>query len=135
MSATEATVSALLSSYWAAIDDRQVTADTVAALYTEDARWNSPAGARVGHEAILQAERFIYGKFQATHHLTSDHLVDLDGDVARLRANMTAVHVWAPEVRDALSLQSHFVAGSVITGEAVRIDTGWRFREMTLRVV
>ncbi|WP_329048231.1 hypothetical protein OG738_37845 [Amycolatopsis sp. NBC_01488] len=48
---------------------------------------------------------------------------------------MTAVHVWAPEVRDELSLQSHFTTGSVITGEAVRADADWRFREMELQVV
>lgn len=134
MTTTQAAVSALLSSYWAAIDDKNVDAGTIAAHYTGDARWNSPAGTRVGHEAILKAERFIYSKFQTTHHATTDHLVELDGDAARLRANMTAVHVWTPEVRDELSLQSHFTAGSVVTGEAIRTDEGWRFRELTLRV-
>lgn len=135
MSTAEAAVSAVLSSYWAAIDEHEVTAETVAALYTGDGRWNSPAGPAIGREAILKAEQFIYGKFQATHHSTTDHLVELDGDVARLRANMTAIHVWAPEVRDELSLQSHFTAGGVVTGEAIRTDAGWRFRELTLRVV
>ncbi|WP_167336150.1 nuclear transport factor 2 family protein [Amycolatopsis alba] len=74
-------------------------------------------------------------KFQATHHSISGHLVEVEGDVARLRATMTAVHVWAPELRDELSLGSHFTAGSVITGEAVRTGEGRRFRDMELRIV
>jgi ketosteroid isomerase-like protein len=131
----EAAVSDLLSSYWAAIDDHEVTAETVAAMFTEDATWNSPAGTRVGHAAILAGEQSTYSKFSTTLHSTSDHLMRVDGDSATLRANLNAMHVWAPEVRDGLSLQSHFVAGSVLTGDAVRTDAGWRFREMKLQIV
>lgn len=33
----------------------------------------------------------------ATRQVISDHIIDLDGDTARLRANLTAMHLWSDE--------------------------------------
>jgi SnoaL-like protein len=38
--------------------------------------------------------------FQRTHHVTTNHLVDLDGDRAAVRFNLIATHVLADDVRE-----------------------------------
>lgn len=53
---------------------------------------------------------------------------------ARLRANMTAMHLWSDEESDPRSLQTHFVAGGVFEAVAVRDADGWRFSELKPRI-
>ena len=81
---------------------------------------------------LISAKTF--SRYRATHHVISDHIIDLEGDNARLRANMTAMHLWSDEESDPKSLQTHFVAGGVFEGVAVRTADGWRFRELTSRI-
>jgi len=63
----------------------------------------------------------------------TDHIVDLDGDTARVRANLTAMHLWAYEHADANSLDSYFLAGGVLRAAAVHTGDGWRLRELENR--
>jgi hypothetical protein len=129
-----AQISDLLSRYFKAIDDKCLDRTTVEATFTADGRIVRPNGAAlVGREAILDGQKKSFARFRATHHVTSDHIVDLDGDTARLRANLTAMHLWSDEQRDPNSLQTHFVAGGVFQVRAVRTADGWRINELTLR--
>jgi hypothetical protein len=58
----------------------------------------------------------------------------IEGETARLRANITAMHLWTEEERDPRSLQTYFVAGGVFEAVAVRTADGWRFRELKSRI-
>jgi hypothetical protein len=89
----------------------------------------------IGPEAFTERLAKSFSRFRATQHVTSDHLFDLDGNTARLRANMIAMHLWSPEESDPRSLQSHFVAGGVFDAIAVRTTEGWRFRRLAARVI
>lgn len=129
-------ISELLSRYCAAVDDKHISVEMVAATFTADGRYVMPNGAAdVGPEAIAAGKARTFSRFRATHHVTSDHTIDIDGDTARLRANMTAMHLWAAEECDPLSLESHFLAGGVFEAIAVRTPDGWRFKELLARIV
>ncbi|MFI2589846.1 nuclear transport factor 2 family protein [Rhodococcus erythropolis] len=131
-----AEISGLLSGYYRAVDDKRVDHTLVEATFTADGRWVSPTGiARVGHEAIAVQQIEATALFRATHHMTSDHIIELDGDVARLQANVTAMHLWTSGTTDPAALESHFLAGGVFQAHAVRTSAGWRFSELTLRII
>ena len=127
-------VAALLSRYFAAVDDKRLDAETVAATFTPDGRVVRPNGAvLVGRDAILTGQNESFARFRATHHMITDHVVDRAGDTARIRANMQAMHLWADAHRDPHELQTHFVAGGVIQAVAIRTPEGWRLSELGLR--
>jgi ketosteroid isomerase-like protein len=132
-------ISELLSRYCSIVDDKRISADLVAATFTPDGRYVLPNDmALVGPEAIathLIKTFNTFSHFRATHHVTSDHIIEFDGDTARLRANMTAMHLWSAEKSDPASLQTHFLAGGVFEALAVRIADGWRFSELSTRIV
>lgn len=129
-------ISELLSRYCAMVDDKRISLDLVAATFTPDGRYILPNGAAVvGPEAITAQKIKTFSRFRGTHHVTGDHIIDFDGDTARLRANMTAMHLWSPDVSDPMSLQSHFVAGGVFEATAARTADGWRFSELSARIV
>ncbi|MGV9614426.1 nuclear transport factor 2 family protein [Nocardia xishanensis] len=131
-----AEISALLSGYYRAVDDKRVDRALVEATFAVDGRWVSPTGvARVGREAIAAQQIDAIALFRATHHTTTDHLIELEGDTARLQANVTAMHLWASGTGDEAALESHFLAGGVFEGHAVRTGVGWRFSELALRIV
>ena len=74
--------------------------------------------------------------FQRTQHVTTNHLVDLDGDRASVRFNLIATHVHAEEVRQRLGEGpgAHFTVCDYYEGDTVRTGAGWRFRRQTLHV-
>lgn len=124
----------LLSRYFSAVDDKCLCRATVDATFTMDGRLVRPNGtALVGREAIFCGQSESFARFHATHHVITDHVVDLDGDAARLRANLTAMHLWSQSESDPNSLERHFVAGGVLRALAARTDEGWRLSELALR--
>ncbi len=128
-------ISELLSRYCGAIDDKCISITLVAATFLPDGSYVAPNGvAIVGLEAIATRLTTSFSRFRATHHVTSDHIIDFDGNTARLRANMTAMHLWSEEESDSRSLQTHFVAGGVFEAVAVRATDGWRFSQLAARI-
>lgn len=128
-------ISELLSRYCSIVDDKCINVTTVAAFFTPDGRLINPNGAAVvGPEAISAEKARSFSRFRATQHVTSDHIIDLEGNTARLRANMIAMHLWSDEESDPRSLQTHFVAGGVFEAVAVRTAEGWRFSEFKTRI-
>ncbi|MET8427899.1 nuclear transport factor 2 family protein [Nocardia sp. NPDC004860] len=126
----------MVSRYYSAVDEQRVDRALVDAVFAEDARWVSPTGiVRVGRDVIADQQAKAVSMFRATHHVTSDYLVDIEGDAARLRANLTAMHLWGAGANDPAALESHFLAGGVFEGRAVRTDAGWRLVELRLRIV
>lgn len=127
-------ISELLNRYCSFVDDKCFNIVAVEATFTPNGRYVRPNGsAAVGPEAIA-SEAKTFSRFRAMQHVTSDHIIDLEGDIARLRANMIAMHLWSEEESDPRSLQTHFVAGGVFEAAAVRTADGWRFKELKSRI-
>jgi hypothetical protein len=127
-------ITSLVSRYFSAIDDKHLDLATMEAVFTAGATLTRPNGAStVGPEAIATGHGESFARFRATHHVSSDHVIDLDGDTARLRANLIAMHLWSDQHRDPNTLQTHFLAGGVVHALAIRTDRGWRLNELSLR--
>ena len=87
-------------------------------------------------QEILAGQSESFARFRATQHLISDHVVDVVGaDVAAVRANLIAMHVWADGQGDPNSLERYFVAGGVLRAQARRSGVGWRLTELQVRNV
>jgi hypothetical protein len=127
-------ITSLLSRYYAVIDDNRIDLAAMESVFTASGRLTRPDGtSTVGPEAIAAAQAVSFARFRSTHHVSSDHVIDLDGDSARLRANLIAMHLWSDEERDPNRLQGHFVAGGVIHAVAARTSRGWRLSDLSLR--
>jgi SnoaL-like domain len=118
-------------------DGRPFDVAWVRSYFTDDAEVDYPIGTARGAEAIAT---LIDGQgmapFQRTQHITTNHIIDLDGHRAGLRFNLIATHVHAEEVRRQRGEEpgAHFTVGDYYEGEAIRTDAGWRFERQSLRV-
>ena len=75
-----------LKAQYAALCDAQYDADGIAALFTEDALWESPALGRFeGREAIRGFFRSASGIFSFAIHYSLNGHIEVDGDSARAR--------------------------------------------------
>ncbi len=70
-----------------------------------------------GIDAIVAWFRKVLAPFPDVLHFMTNHIVDLDGDRARIR---TTMHVM------------HMPMGGVYTAQAVRTAAGWRFSHFSL---
>ena len=103
-------------------------------LVTDDARIELPPGDHLGIEGMDGFHAQTMSVFGSTQHIFANHLIDLDGDRARFRANAHITHVLPPS-GSAEGADKLFVVGAVLTGEAVRTPGGWRIREVVLDAV
>jgi len=134
--AVRCAISELLSRYFSAVDDKRLDLPSVEASFSDDGRLVRPNGsAMVGPQEILAGQTQSFARFRATHHVTTDHVVDVAGDTARVRANLTAMHLWAYDHSDHNALETYFVAGGVLRALATRTPAGWRLTELELRNV
>jgi hypothetical protein len=123
----------LLSTYFAAVDDKHLDADIVAATFLPDGRIIRPDGvALTGPVEILAEQTTSFARFRATHHMLTDHVVTRSGDTAQVRANMQAMHLWN-DAGNSAELDTHFVAGGVLWAGAELTPNGWRLSELTMR--
>jgi ketosteroid isomerase-like protein len=75
-----------LKARYAALCDRQYDADGIAALFTEDATWDSPGLGRFeGREAIRGFFRGASGIFSFAIHYSLNGHIEVEGDAARAR--------------------------------------------------
>ena len=99
------------------------------AVFNASGRLTRPNGASlVGSEAIAAGQSGSFARFRATHHVRSDHVIDLDGDSARLQANLIATHPWADPERDPNTPRTHFLASRVMTRRTTCVSAGFRHR-------
>lgn len=132
--ADRAEITTLVSRYFSAIDDKRLDRATLASVFTAGGRLTRPNGSStVGPEAIADQQSESFARFRATHHVSSDHVIDLDGDSAQVRANLIAMHLWADQERDPHTLQTHFLAGGVLHAFVERTGQGWRLSELSMR--
>jgi hypothetical protein len=66
----------------------------------------------------------------ATHHVSTNHMIEIDGDTAKARAYLIAIHVF-----DRTANARNARAGGWYDAELVRTDAGWRFSGVRLSIV
>ena len=126
----------LLVKYFRAIDDKQFDKAIVKATFTNDAQIMRPNGsATIGHDNIFDGHKKSFARFKATHHVITDYIVDINDTLATLRANITAMHLWADNDDNPSLNNKHFLAGGVLTAKAIKVNNDWRISELTNRNV
>jgi hypothetical protein len=103
--------------------------DDARSILADDITVRTPGGESHGPDAVAEQARRSHTV--NTQHAISDVLIDLDGDRARVRANLIAT--FAPDrpgarlvVGDAEHPDPYFTLGEVYRFEAVRTGDGWR---------
>jgi hypothetical protein len=106
------------------LDERRF--DDAGAIFTEDASVVTQGGRSQGLDDIARQAERVHTRFDRTQHVTSNVLIDLDGDRATVKANLIAafVHDPAPEPALMVGERYHF--------EAVRTPRGWRFSRVEI---
>ncbi|TDC85985.1 nuclear transport factor 2 family protein [Micromonospora sp. KC606] len=120
-------VAALLDRYLITLDTGQLDDAWAESLFTADAVVEFPVGRHEGIDRLAAFHRTALAKFDRTQHLNSPAVVDLDGDRAVLRANLTSTQV--------LPSQALFVTGTLAHGEAALTMRGWRLRALSFRLI
>jgi SnoaL-like domain len=126
-----AQISDLLIRYFSAIDDKRLDLSIIESTFTGDAHIMRPNGsALVRHKNILDSQKISFARFKATHHVTTDYIIDINDDKAAIRANLTAMHLWADNENNPALNNKHFLAGAIIFAKAVKINNNWRISEL-----
>ena len=118
----------LLIRYFAAVDDKCLDMEIVKATFTSDAEI-------VGQENILDGHTKSFARFKATHHVITNFIVDINNDMATLRSNIIANHLWADNENDPSLNNKHFLADGVFSAKAIKVDNHWRISELKNRVI
>ncbi|MBP2479545.1 hypothetical protein JOF53_008417 [Crossiella equi] len=81
--------------------------------------------------AYTEALRASFTPFKATHHAITGHVVEVDGDTARIHAHVRAEH-WLP---DGLATDGPWLVVGFYDDEAVRTTRGWRLNRVKLTAI
>lgn len=104
-------------------EKRWEDADTV---FTDDVAVHSPRGGELrGIDKVVGFMRQAEVEGEHAQHVTTDLLVDVDGDQAAASAN-SLVYFY----RDGQA--PHLASGLRLAGTVVRTPAGWRFREQRI---
>ncbi|HEY2684906.1 MAG TPA: nuclear transport factor 2 family protein [Steroidobacteraceae bacterium] len=122
-------ISELLYSFARALDTRDF--DAYVRNYAEDGFIDLPQPA-AGPDARLKIPRAemsarvpqSFRSYSATHHISSNHQIRIDGDSAASRSYLQAVHVRTP--------RDHWGAGGWYDCTYRRTPEGWRFVQVRL---
>jgi hypothetical protein len=128
----------LLIRYFAAVDDKCLDLKIVKATFTSDAKIiRSDGTAIVGQENILDGHIKSFARFKASHHVMTNFIVEIDNDnnIAALRSNIIANHMWADNVDNPSLNNKHFLADGVFLAKAIKVENQWRISELKNRVV
>lgn len=95
-------------------------------VFTEDVAVHSPRGGELrGIDKVVGFMRQSEVEGQQAQHITTDLLVDVDGDQAAASAYSLVYYY-----RDGQA--PHFTGGLRMAGTVVRTSAGWRFREQRI---
>ncbi|MEU0045986.1 nuclear transport factor 2 family protein [Streptomyces werraensis] len=124
-----AAVTDLISRYLRSLDEGVLDDDWARAFHTEDVVAEMPIGTVRGRDAVLDRVRRGMALFDRTVHLSTNDVVEIDGDRATVRGAQLSTHVLAD------GSQEVFVSAGHTETELVRTDEGWRISATALRVV
>jgi SnoaL-like protein len=113
----------LVTSVGRCLDERDF--ERLRELFTEDATVATPGGTVSGHDALVAQARRGHSRDKGIQHVITNHLVDLDGDRASVRANLLVAFAAAgPED------PQPFLLGEVYRFELRRSAGGWRISSL-----
>jgi hypothetical protein len=128
-------ITEVINRYFAALDQKQFEMATLSQIFVDGAKVIRPHGiVTTGPKEIGESHSQSFSRFKATQHLTSGFIVSLiDTTMAKFRANLVAMHLWAEGEGDPSvdPKDNFFLAGGVITGHVALIEDGWRITEIT----
>jgi hypothetical protein len=102
--------------------------DDMRELLVEEATVRTPGGQAEGREALIAQARRNHPSDQRFQHLVTNVLVDLDGDRAKVRANLVVhIAIPGPASYDVPAPPSRSSIGEIYRFELVRTPAGWRF--------
>lgn len=125
-----AAISDLCDRYVMHLDKNRDSDAWLDSVFTEDVRLTFPMGEYKGMNGLAAFQEMARTTFERTHHVSSNHAIELDGDRAKVRAHLLAVHVRRGE-----QTGTHFDIGGHYDAEAVRTVEGWRIRRFTFDLV
>jgi ketosteroid isomerase-like protein len=108
-------VTDLVTRLYALLDEGRY--DELGSVYAEDVELRFPSSDMRGLDQVTAMARRRGERYDRVQHISTDLLVDVDGDAARVRTNHWAVHVHAA---------GRFEAGLVHHFDAARTPDGWR---------
>jgi hypothetical protein len=113
----------LVTSVGRYLDERDF--DGLRELFTDDGTVATPGGTVSGHDALVAQARRGHTRDEGIQHVITNHLVDIDGDRASVRANLLVAFAAAgPED------PQPFLLGEVYRFELRRTTDGWRISSL-----
>jgi ketosteroid isomerase-like protein len=103
--------------------------DGYVALYTEDGVLRFPWGGPRGTDVLRADVEHNLARFHATHHISANHRVEIDGDEATSRSYVQSVHVADPEADE------HWTMAGWYDCIYRRTPDGWKFTEVAITPV
>ena len=125
----------MVLTYFAAIDDKQLSLDLYRSLFSETGSIMRPNGPVKGSSAIYESQKESFQRFRATQHIVTNMLSTKTDMGWKLRANLQAMHLWTPEMQESTSLDSYFLAHSVLEVNFSQENSAWKISEIGIRLV
>ena len=88
-----------------------------------------------GPAAIYASQQERFERFRATQHVVTNLLYTQTESGWQLRANIQAMHIWAPERQDPTALETYFLAHSVLKASFTAEDEDWKIASLSINVV
>jgi uncharacterized protein (TIGR02246 family) len=80
----------LVAEYCRGFDKRDI--DRFMSVWADDAVWSAGPGHEVtGHGSIRETAEGLWGQFSATHHWSTNSVIDVDGDQATAETDVHAI--------------------------------------------
>ena len=120
----------LVNRYIHAIDLRGPDEKTARELFTDDVVQDFSPAVYTGIEHVAPVHKQFIDPWGPTLHRTTNHLVDIDGDRATVKAKFLATHLHREDDPGVI-----FHIGGDFFADAVRTPDGWRLSKIGLTVV
>ncbi|MDV8025329.1 nuclear transport factor 2 family protein [Rhodococcus sp. IEGM 1330] len=116
-------------------DDESQDSTWYRQIFSDSPRLSFPIGEQIGFEGLAEFHRLARLSWQATHHVSANHIIDVDGDSARVRVQLIGTHVSHGALGGELLRADRFDIGAYYIGSALRTDFGWRIDMLTFTIV
>ena len=123
-----AAIGDLLIDFARALDDRDW--ENYAANYAPEGTLSFNGHvAHAGKEGLAAFVEAGLGQYAGTHHVSANHAISVEGDLATTRSYLIAAHVF-----DASEPQRHADGAGWYRCKLRRTDAGWRFTEVSVEI-
>lgn len=120
----------LFNRYLRTPDEDRFDREWLESLFTDDITVDYTFVRHEGLEGMAKFARGFFSRFARVQHVGTNCLAEIDGDRAKVRANVIASHV--PDADDPTA---RFTIGGAYDIDAVRTPKGWRYQTLNERIV